>query len=196
MYAYQGGWHGQHVQQMQAYAHASQWPGREWNWVAPQTSPVQLMVAPQTSPVQLMVAPQPSSVQPMAQASGGYRETLYSTVHSPRAEAQDASPAGPRRVTPTNQKMPAEPPGAGGSLERAKYAVTHAQLETPVSCYTGYTVTGWVNGNYTVHRDGWCWKLAVQQKGDLTMPGTVTYLHVASTHECVCVLACNCSPRH
>ena len=90
--------------------------------------------------------------------------------------------------------MPDEPPGAGGSLERAKYAVTHAQLETPVSCYTGYTVTGWVNGNYTVHRDGWCWKLAVQQKGDLTMPGTVTYLHVASTHECVCVLECNCCP--
>ncbi len=154
MYPFQGGWHGQHVQQMHAHAHASQWPGREGNWIAPQTSPV----------------------QPMALPRGGYRETLYSTVYSPlKVDAQDASPAGPRRVTPANQKMPAEPPGAGGSLERAKHAVTHAKLETPVSCYSGYTITGCVNGHYTVHRDGWCWKLAVQEEGDLTMPGTVTY---------------------
>ena len=44
---------------------------------------------------------------------------------------------------------------------------------------------------YTVPRDGWFWKLTVQQKGDFTKPGMVTYVHVASAAGCcLCNSAC------
>ena len=77
-------------------------------------------------------------------------------------------PAGPLRVTPANQRMPAQP-----------LSSTH-----PLSSNIGerIEVIGHEKANaqpYTVPRDGWFWRLTVQQKGDFTKPGMVTYVHVA-----------------
>jgi hypothetical protein len=54
-------------------------------------------------------------------------------------------------------------------------------------------VTGVMKCPYTVHNDGSCWKLTVQQKGDYftaTVPGTVSYLCTyLSLPHAVCVFA-------
>ena len=135
---YEGGWHGQQMQQMQA--HPSQWTLQ--------------MVSQRTSSASPTIDTYPYS-------------HLYNS-HPSEAAAHHALPAGPLRLTPANQRMPAQP-----------LSSTH-----PLSSNIGerIEVIGHEKANaqpYTVPRDGWFWRLTVQQKGDFTKPGMVTYVHVA-----------------